>query len=822
MPRARKRRIGGNSAPITFSIDTETSDDSDNVHSLSQLPSLPKNPRQTLFLRPIQNSAPAVIQGDVQSQSPHASSPSITNSPPVVIEGPISNVDDRDSAHSSGEENVEDGGSARSSGEENVADQDIGQSSSDEDIADQNINIEMDSDDILENDFNPDLHDYNTIFTKLKRDWLSVELSHKVSKACSNDFWKLALERMHPLLQSKKDQKIKYKVPQFQHIRKQLYDELAPEVQIEIAYREKKTGIVHIVTDTKTNIRQFPPNEYVKLYEIGTVDPEDMLRIHSEKCKVQEKKVLLSLDGVSESKSTSVSMDVFSTKFKSCRAIYPNRIVRPLGRVKKNNSDEMKILLDLMEKNAIEIAKIIADNPKRSILRCSLSHSAYYPCEYCFAKGLKKNTSKTESQLKNEEKRYMDQKKIITEKIDAVLNSEEEGENRDLKISLLQSLQEDLEKPRVSNKTQIVWPAATRNCEKRTKAAIIAIIERIESGEILTKDEAKGIVGRSELLSIDHFDYVNDLPAEYMHCSCLGMVKRLTELTFQVGTNRKRITKRKLTPVASFNMKIRMVKFMHEFSRRARDLDFAVMKAQEFRNLALFFVPVVIDCLESDAEERKLWLLLWYMLRSCTVPNEEFANIPVESIKLCMETFYNLYERLFGEINCSYSVHVVCCHLLDMRGEDPLTETSAFSFESFYGEVRNCFTPGSVSPLKQILQNIYMKRILSNHLCYNPVTVTAYDTPLESNSMVYTYSSATYNFYKVIDIQGDELTCYKQGKYKSETAELSTVDWSLVGVFLKGGILKEETKINLKNVKGKVINVQEYLITVPNNVLREK
>ena len=74
-----------------------------------------------------------------------------------------------------------------------------------------------------------------------------------------------------------------------------------------------------------------------------------------------------------------------------------------------------------------------------------------------------------------------------------------------------------------------------------------------------------------------------------MHLGCLGVVKRLIELTFNIGESRKRVTKRKLSDANLFNSLMSSVQVAREFSRRCRQLNFGVFKAQEFRNIILFF-----------------------------------------------------------------------------------------------------------------------------------------------------------------------------------------------------------------------------------------
>lgn len=189
-----------------------------------------------------------------------------------------------------------------------------------------------------------------------------------------------------------------------------------------------------------------------------------------------------------------------------------------------------------------------------------------------------------------------------------------------------------------------------------------------------------------------------------------------------------------------------------------------------------------------------------------------------------MSKFYTIYQELFGEINCTYSIHVILTHLLLIRGDDPLTKSSAFPFENFYGDMRHCFVPGTTSTTKQIFKKMLMKSILSHHVCENPITITCHETPKECNNLIYTFISNKVTIYKVIDIQQEErtFTCQIHGKYPCTFENAPLLDWGAVGVFLKGGVLEENVQINMDDVAGKVLIVDKYLITCPNNVLREK
>ena len=266
-------------------------------------------------------------------------------------------------------------------------------------------------------------------------------------------------------------------------------------------------------------------------------------------------------------------------------------------------------------------------------------------------------------------------------------------------------------------KSNIVWPKTSANGPPRTREEIYEIIILIENDQELEIDEAKGIFGRSLLFDLPSFNFVRDVPVDYLHCVCLGVVRRCVELTFKVGEARQRITKRPLSSTHDFNRLISFVKVFKEFNRRVRDLDFAVYKGQEFRNILLFFFPIVLECIAPPHKERHMWLYLTYMIKACVIPKKEFQQVPLEVLDFCSENFYSIYQQLFGVLNYTYNTHVLGSHIREMRYHGPLTLTSAFPFESFYGELRNAFVPGTTSTLKQIISNVLIKRAISPHKC---------------------------------------------------------------------------------------------------------
>ena len=105
---------------------------------------------------------------------------------------------------------------------------------------------------------------------------------------------------------------------------------------------------------------------------------------------------MLSSDGVSETKSTSITLDVYSLKFENCKTIYPLRIVKPIKKIDFDHTLHFNLALNDIYSSNCKVRYFIGDNPKRAIVRQCLSHSSWYPCEYCSCKGTKIVTNDVE------------------------------------------------------------------------------------------------------------------------------------------------------------------------------------------------------------------------------------------------------------------------------------------------------------------------------------------------------------------------------------------------------------------------------------------
>ena len=138
--------------------------------------------------------------------------------------------------------------------------------------------------------------------------------------------------------------------------------------------------------------------------------------------------------------------------------------------------------------------------------------------------------------------------------------------------------------------------------------------------------------------------------------------------------------------------------------------------------------------------------------------------------------------------------------------------------------MRNLFQAGTISPSKQVLQNCYMKRQLENHNCVKSIFFDVPKKGKENNSMVYYVDdNSEYKFFRIMKINDNgSLTCNPQGKYVCKFDLVKDFKWDKVGVFKAGPYSNEEIVLPRSKIQGKVLKVKNYLLTCPNNVLREQ
>ena len=221
--------------------------------------------------------------------------------------------------------------------------------------------------------------------------WIEATSRHNISIEGASYLWRIGFKWMEKIFQKKEEENITKKSPQFKHLRKKILKESVLPVTIRLAYLNLETKQVECPNPSEiaphkaySDVKKFE-----KLYEISTVKIRDVLKVHRDSCKSHQNysgnqiQLNLSCDGVADSKSSAVSMDVFSVSFPECSTVYPICTIRP---TKKNSVDfqsELKLILEDLKSENVKIINVLADNPMRALMRYLKNHSSYFSCEYC-------------------------------------------------------------------------------------------------------------------------------------------------------------------------------------------------------------------------------------------------------------------------------------------------------------------------------------------------------------------------------------------------------------------------------------------------------
>lgn len=564
-------------------------------------------------------------------------------------------------------------------------------------------------------------------------------------------------------------------------------------------------------------IQRHPGEEM--LYQIGSLEMMDLLDYHREihhnslPADPDGLPVHLFVDNIREAKASARSVCVYAIKFKDCALTYPVCIVRPVkGKTGIDYDAILRGLIADLHGSGMRIVHVIADAPKRGELRCVLQHQSDVACDYC--KG-------SVTKIRNTEGRVVGK----------------------------------------------AW--LTNGDPLRTKEWMLHVLDNWED---YTEEERFGIKSKSPLFTIPNFDPIHDMPPEYMHSMCLGVVRVLTELTMNVTkkTMSKNASFTRIS-VEQFDAALENVRVPQEFSRRIRHLDPAVWKAEEYRNLILFFFPAVVGLTKLPPEGqnwatkslrtlstvttlrsdrwtqamkaqsttpelitaanflvRMLWNTLTFLLRIYTLPVPEFDYIigryvTRENLIMWQNRFVHILGKTHGAWNCPYNVHHVT-HLHLLREKGPLWHTSAFYGECMFSKLQRVARPESRNPIRVQLDSVY-SCWRAGHACQKSLTVAPEGKNVKfDDSLFYTFAKGTYTFYKVMAGREDCVLAHKVivGEFV-DRQRYGNFSWKRVGVFTFVRVKDEEDAVLIKKVdiSGKAILVVDLIMTVANGLLRE-
>lgn len=204
----------------------------------------------------------------------------------------------------------------------------------------------------------------------------------------------------------------------------------------------------------------------------------------------------------------------------------------------------------------------------------------------------------------------------------------------------------------------------------------------------------------SPLLLIEHLDMIYDIPLDYMHLVCLGVMKRLLEIW-----TGKRPHCFSAAQKGLFNHRIKKFAkcFSKEFKRKGRGLnELAHWKASEFRTFILYSGPLILRNILND-EKYDHFLNLHCALRLLCSSNPSRLQI-LDAGKL-LKFFSYKFAVLYGNEHLVYCVHTLIHLAHDCLIHGSLNKFSCFKYESFLGRIKRLIS-GPYKPLSQLKRRL--------------------------------------------------------------------------------------------------------------------
>lgn len=206
--------------------------------------------------------------------------------------------------------------------------------------------------------------------------------------------------------------------------------------------------------------------------------------------------------------------------------------------------------------------------------------------------------------------------------------------------------------------------------------------------------------GKSALHDLS-FDSVQQVPFDYMHLVCLGVVKKVIESVVFGKCNPQKLPVLKKN-ILSNRFTTLQLYCPREFARNPRGLDqFNNFKATEFRQLLLYTFIVVFRGVISDEQCNHFLLLhssMRILLNHSSPENLDFAD---ESLK----TFVLKAEDVHGLQFLTYNAHGILHLVADYKLYGPLDSISAFPYENNMPKYRQCVRKPD-KPLQQVYKRI--------------------------------------------------------------------------------------------------------------------
>ncbi|CAH0559359.1 unnamed protein product [Brassicogethes aeneus] len=209
----------------------------------------------------------------------------------------------------------------------------------------------------------------------------------------------------------------------------------------------------------------------------------------------------------------------------------------------------------------------------------------------------------------------------------------------------------------------------------------------------LCEDFHKGVSPMEQLT----IGLVSQVPLDYMHLVCLGVMKRL--MSFWVRGNRAvRLSEEKLNKIAGTLCHIKAY-VPKEFSRLPRDLrEMEHFKATEFRLFLLYTGPIILQ----DTISKTFYMHFMSLHVAIRILCSEHLHISYNNYAFqLLKYFVEKFSSIYGSEYITHNIHGLIHLPQDCIYHGPLDNFSAFKFENYLYTIKRILKT-SKHPLQQM------------------------------------------------------------------------------------------------------------------------
>jgi hypothetical protein len=262
----------------------------------------------------------------------------------------------------------------------------------------------------------------------------------------------------------------------------------------------------------------------------------------------------------------------------------------------------------------------------------------------------------------------------------------------------------------------------------------------------------------SPLLAFISFEWC--FPPDYMHCVCLGVVRRLLYIWFDSAKKFRTPHRLRHCEKKSFDDHLTSIKLPSEFHRQPRSIEHLKRwKATEFRQFILYLAPVVMKNI-LPASQYDLMMALH--VGTFILCSKTYSHVYDVAGKVLNRFVYD-YDGIFGSSEITYNVHCLLHLSRFVLKFGNLDSWSAFPFENYLWHLkRRIRSPNK--PLQQAVRQILsgaldlpcavsdFKYTISHHnnFCLIAASTALQITEISQSGLLsgylYNYHSALYTF----------------------------------------------------------------------------